>query len=841
MSLGKIRLIGICLLSGSAMAAESDGDIARQLGWVQSPSNFCGGYYLSEPLIFPLGNKEDDTVSITSNCGLLSQKSTSTLEGGVTVTRGAQQLTANKAYLYRDPATGKLYYIDMIGNVNLRENSSLVVARNGRYYFDNKAKSLFDIVYRTPIDGSKIAKQKSIGTVTELIANGRAKEFSQKKPLVYDLTQASYSTCPPLNPAWRVKASHIVLDKNSGRGYATHARIEVKDIPVFYFPYINFPIDKTRKTGFLWPLMGSSNKWGPYLQTPYYWNMAPNYDMTITPGILSKRGFLLTDNFRYLSPTSEGNLYFGLLPNDQAFREWQQSASINPLFTNPVQFPTPGQTASVTQAEFNRLLDSSTTRRSFVWRDNSRYNEHWSSHVDFNYAGDDYYLQDFGRTLNEITANQLLQEGDLYYNSQNWNFTGRVQTYQTLHPLKEAPVLNQYRRFPQLILNGDYPDQKFGLEYFVNSEVTHFSILNTPGSEVTMPIGNRLHLQPGISLPIYQPSFFINPRIQLAMTDYNLYQTSDTNTPGNKKRTLPIADIFAGLSLERSTALFGHAFQQTLEPQVYYTYIPYRNQASIPIFDTTVNTLTYEQIFNYNRFTGIDRIGDANQLGWGITTRLIDQESGFEKVRLGVGNIIYFANRRVTLCNDKTICNDNPDNPSNEYSLSPLSGVLNYHINPAWSFNATAIWDPISKQLANSTIAFQYRPDEARLLNIGYSYARNGDILSGIATNTSIDNLKVTDLSLAWPVFNHVSVVGRWAENWNRVHLQNLLFGLQYDTCCYAVQLVGGRAFTGFDPEQNYEPKYNNEVSVQFSLKGLGDFATGNPSGLLSGIPGYRV
>ena len=357
--------------------------------------------------------------------------------------------------------------------------------------------------------------------------------------------------------------------------------------------------------------------------------MAPQYDMTITPGILSKRGFQLTDKFRYLSTSSEGDVIVSVLPNDRAFRDFQSGAAINTQYTNPVDTPT--QTADVTSAELNRLLNSSDTRKSFIWRDNSRYNEHWSSHVDFNYAGDDYYLRDFGRTLNEVSTDQLLQEGDLYFNSQNWNFTGRLQTYQTLHPINESPVLNQYRRLPQFILNGDYPDQAFGLEYFVNSEVSNFTILKTPGAPENLPIGNRLHLQPGISLPIYEPSFYINPRLQFALTDYNLRQTTDTNAPTSKNRALPIADLAAGLSLERRASLFGHAFQQTLEPQVYYTYIPYRSQASIPIFDTTVNTLTYDQLFNYNRFTGIDRIGDANQLGWGVTTRLIDQESGLEK------------------------------------------------------------------------------------------------------------------------------------------------------------------------------------------------------------------
>lgn len=845
----KYKFLGVCLvpfLASSASGSNTNEEnitptlahqtLAQQLGWVADPNTFCGGYYQGEPLPDSVAAGKEDAVTITSGGGLLSQRSTSLLEGQVTVNRSGQQMTANKAYLYRDPVSGKLNAIDMIGNVHLRDSNTLIVGKKGRYNFDTKSKSLIDILYRTGINNSKFDKKKQISTSTNLTAWGRAYEFSQAQPKVYELSRASYTTCPPVNPTWRVKASHIVLDKNTGRGYATHAQILVKSVPVFYFPYINFPIDRQRKSGFLWPTIGvHNNKWGPYIQTPFYWNMAPNYDMTVTPGILSKRGFQFSDEFRYLTGTSEGNIQFSILPGDRAFKDAQTDAELNPPIISPKIQP-----LSVTDAEVNRLLNASDTRKSFAWLNDSRFNDHWSNHVDFNYASDDYYLQDFGRTINAISTNQLLQEGDVYYKGQNWNFTGRVQAYQTLHPFNENPVLNQYRRLPQLILNGDYPDQPGGFEYFISNEVTHFTIMKTPGTDTLLPIGNRLHTQPGVSLPLYWPSFYISPRLQLAFTDYSLHQVADTQSPHNKQRTLPILDVASGLSLDRDTSFLGHPYQQTLEPQVYYTYIPYRDQSSIPVFDTTVNTLTYDQIFNYNRFTGIDRIGDANQLGWGVTTRLIDQESGFEKVRLGIGNIIYFAERKVTLCNDDS-CSDNPNNPTNSYSLSPLSGVLNYHINPAWSFNANSIWNPINREMDNTTVGFQYRPDDLHLVNLGYTYARKGDVLSGVQTTESIDNLKVTDISFAWPVKENFSVVGRWSQNWNREHLQNLVYGLQYDTCCWAARAVGGQAFTGFDPNKNNRPKYNSEFYIQFSLKGLGDAGTGNPSGLLSGISGYKT
>lgn len=843
----QVIVSSLYLLSCSVYAAMpfthtslSSSSLAHQLGWVKDPAQHCGGYYLETPIDFPEGiDNKNNIVGITGKHGLISLHGTTTIEGKVTMTRDGQQLLANKALLFRDPQTGKINAIELQGNVHLREPNTLVVARQGRLNFDTKSKSLINILYRTTLKngrhlaGPKVSEEEihHDRKITSLTAWGKAYEFSQNQPKVYELSRASFSTCPPVNPAWRLKASHIVINKNTGRGYATHARLLVKGLPVIYIPYFNFSIDNQRKSGFLWPRFGGSNKWGPYLLAPFYWNMAPNYDMTLTAGILSKNGIQLTDNFRYLTAASSGSMNLSVLPRDRFFADFQRSALSQ--YANPAAITI--QPYSVTQAELNRLETASTTRKGFFWRNQSRWDKYWTTKLDVNYAGDDYYLRDFG-SLNEITQNQLLEFADLNYKGPHWNFIGLVQGYQTLHPVDEAPVTNQYQRLPQLILNADYPDQPLGLEYFMNSEVAHFNILKTPGTSTLLPIGNRMHIQPGVNLPLYSPAFYINPRIQLSVTNYQLHQIADTNSPANATRTIPIFDVATGLNFTRDTSFFSHAFEQTLEPQVYYTYIPYRNQASIPIFDTTVNTLTYDQIFNYNRFSGIDRLGDANQVGLGAATRLIDQYTGLEKVRLGIGEIIYFSNRRVTYCNNEATCTDNPSNPSNYWGLSPLSGVFDYHVNTSWSFSTNAIWNPITKQIDNATVGLHYGSDDTHIINLGYSYAHNGDIFSGINTNNTADNLKLTDISFGWPVTQSVSTVGRWSQDWSQNHFQNLLAGVQYDSCCWAIQLVGGRAFTNL---VNNTPQYTNDVYVQFALKGLGNIGN-DPTGLLRSITGYN-
>ncbi len=254
-------------------------------------------------------------MQITGGQGVFSQQNTTVLEGQVSIIRAGQQMTANKAFLYRDPNNKKLNSMDLVGNVHLREPNTLVVARQGHYDFVSRNKALQEILYRTTLATStapvatvtKSAYQQD-RKINSMTAWGEADQFAQNEPKVYELWRSTFSTCPPTSPAWHVKASHLVINKNIGRGYATNARIYVKNVPVLYIPYFNFSIDHRRKSGFLWPSYGnkgdSSNtftEWGPFVIAPFYWNMAENYDMTFTAGWLSKRGMKLTDKFRYLS------------------------------------------------------------------------------------------------------------------------------------------------------------------------------------------------------------------------------------------------------------------------------------------------------------------------------------------------------------------------------------------------------------------------------------------------------------------------------------------------------------------------------------------------------------
>jgi LPS-assembly protein len=823
-------VVNLCRSAKNTKPALTMSAIADALGWVQTNENRCGGYYLEAPFVDASYLANDDQIKITGNQGSFSLHGTSALEN-VTISKEGQQIVTDMAYVYRDPQTEDYSSADLIGNVMLREPNSLVLASCGHVDLKSNEKSLQDILYRTAIYGPTtvrpapplIALQEE-RKVYQLSAWGGATSFHQEKPRIYQFTGATYSTCPPLLNTWQIRGENIELNKETGRGVAKHAKLYVKGIPILYAPYLNFPIDSRRQTGFLWPTVGTSSVNGPYFSVPYYLNLAPNYDATITPAVLSKRGIQLNNLFRYLAPQpfSNGQMQITILPNDQLFKD----------FKNNQEEDYQNTTNPVTLSELHRLENSWTTRVGLYWHDKTYFNEHWSGDIDYNFVSDDYYLNDFSNGLNQITPNQLLQQGDLYYKGEYWNFTGRIQAYQTLHPLEEYPFFNQYIRLPQLLLSGDFPDEKRGFNYSIANELTRFDIAKNPGNLnpgglPSQPIGVRMHTQPGINYPIYRPAYFIDPRLQFALSKYEVTNVLDDNST-HPDRALPIFDVHGGLFFDRDFSLFKHAMRQTLEPQFYYAYVPYRNQDEIPIFDTTLNTLTYDQLFTYNRFSGIDRIGDANQLSIGIATKFYDQETGFQKASAGIGQIIYFANRRVTLCESGTVCADYPDSPENTSRQSPISGVLTYNLTPEWSASANTIWNTESNHLDNQTVTIQYADAKQRLIALNYTYVRNGDKqLSQISAN----NLSQTDLSFSWPLTRDISTVGRWTEDWNQTRFHNLLYGLQYDTCCWAIRIVTGRTF---DSLVNGTYQYNTEFFIQFALKGLGSFGSGNPGQALN-------
>lgn len=815
-------------------ALTCDKNLPSLLGWVQDRNikNLCGGYYLDPDIIAKYPNpqaisKAPITITATQPA-LISEYGESKLKGNVTITQPGREVTANEVTIYRDATTGNIKTGTLTGNVHLREYGKLVIAKKANWDYQNKIMSLEDAIYR-------MLHPMPTGNI---YGWGKAKKVLRDALGVLKLNKASYSTCSPSNMSWKIWGDKIDLNKNTGRGSVSNALFYVRDVPVFYVPYYTFPIDKRRKSGFLFPVLGYSGTDGAKIGFPYYFNLAPNYDLTLTPNIITKRGILGEGLFRYLTPNSSGNIDLEFIPNDRVFKKFQQDALDIYQNINPQNFLT--------------QLESSSDNRTYLsMKNNTIFNSHWSSNLDVNYVSDDYFLQDFKGIPNNSDDDQLLNRADVNYASEHWNFLGRLQAFQTLHPLTVSPFADyQYRRLPQLDLFGNYPDEKHNLDYKLSSELVNFDtdhIFDLVTNKV-IPVGGRLNVQPIVDAPLNWVEGYFTPEIQLPMTVYglrhNLLGPQDIqdypidHLPNEQKnnitRFLPVVTADGGLFFNRDLSLFNNNYTQTLEPRMYYLLVPEHSQDAIPLFDTTLNPFTFDQLFQYNRFSGIDRLGDANQVSLALTTRILDGYSALEKFKAGIGQAYLFHRHKVCILNSNGIpdCSTDPLANSN---ISPLVGQLQYDLTPKVDAAANIAYDFKAKHVDNGAVNLTYHDEKNRIGTVGYNY-----ILHGEPNNdNTITNLSRINLAFSLPLQQRWNVIGNWNFNLTQDHPISFFYGLEYESCCFAVRLVQNQNYIGTDV--NNKDTFNRTTYLQFLLKGLGSVGTSDAGGLLTTqIPGYR-
>ncbi|MCD6045285.1 MAG: lptD [Gammaproteobacteria bacterium] len=837
-------------------------EVASQLGFVDDTSSnqVCRGYYVEPSFTNIDAALQANQVPINASAdeSELSLTGVSVLKGNVILEQPNQMVGSDLLYIYRDADSGQVENIQAYGHVFLRRPGELVIGDSGTFNLGDKTGQMEQAVYRRSLINTSAnitAIDDNQSKVTGVNAWGKAAQFSQTKDGLIVINQGTYTTCPPLERVWSVKASRITLDHDTGTGTAKNARLYYKEMPIFYIPYMSFPIDARRKSGFLMPNAGYSSQSGYDVAVPYYLNLAPNYDMTFMPEYMSARGVNLNDDFRYLNSNGGGDFHGAFLPGDRAFSQFQSDEAA--IYDNGAATDTP--------ATYNRLEDASDNRYFVSWKDDRQYDPHWSSNIYVNRVSDDYYFQDFNSDPAQTSDYQIHNIGDVAYNSDHWYFKTMMEGYQTLHPVNQAPVANSYEKLPEVILNANYPQAVGDVDVGVNNQFDYFTERKTPGATISPPDGSRAITMPQLTLPLYFGAGYLKPNVQLSAAQYSL----SNQVPGEDStisRTLPIYDVDGGLFFDKEGSWFGHAYQQTLEPRLFYLYVPYRNQDDIPLFDTTVEPFTYDQLFRTNRFTGYDRIGDTNQISYSLTSRILDADSGVEKMHVSVGEIYYFENRRVNIdpltLDVVTLYNSVP--PDN--TVSPIASEASYRVTQDWSFNGNLAWNPqsgseesatnsqtgetdivqIPRGFNNGGLALQYKRDNNHIFNIGYSFLRGGDQLVDsngqllAQPGSSENNLNQTDVSAVWPLSPQWKTFSRWNYNVSQGHNQNVMGGLEYDTCCWALRLVGAHAFNYLDAEDQDNPRYNNMIYLQVALIGLGNVSTSNAAGLLrDSIVGY--
>ncbi|HEX7025753.1 MAG TPA: LPS assembly protein LptD [Gammaproteobacteria bacterium] len=488
-------------------------------------------------------------------------------------------------------------------------------------------------------------------------------ERIERRPSTTWLYNSSYTTCDPDNADWRLRGSEIKLDHAEGQGLAKHMRLYFKGIPIFYFPALSFPIDDRRKSGFLYPEIGDSNSHGFELATPYYWNIAPNIDATLTPHQMSRRGLKLDTEWRYLNNWSTNQL--------------------DTEYLDDAQF---GDSRSLVRLTHNGKLGN-----------------HWRTRINATSVSDEHYFDNFGGDLAGSSITHLPSNASLTGNWQHWTFSTRLFAHQTLDetiPDSRRP----YDLLPEVMFKGLYPEFWGGFDFELDGIFTKFD-------QTDRVTATRANVIPTLSRPMGGLAWFLVPSLSVDHAEYRLENLADPQATTSPNRTVPIFSMDSGLFFERQ---FGNdqRFLQTLEPRLFYLRVPFRDQSEIPIFDTSLPDFNFMQLFSENRFIGADRIGDANQATLSLTTRFLSRLSGKEFLRAGIGQIHYFEDREVTL----------PGRTADIRDRSNLIGEINANLGDHWSSSLMTEWDPELEETDKKLFRLRYNRGGRYIANLSYRF-----------------------------------------------------------------------------------------------------------------------
>jgi LPS-assembly protein len=665
-------------------------------------------------------------------------KTTIRLTGDVDITRTEQRINADEVLFNK--STGE---IEASGNVkfeslNFRLESPHVEidSRNDRALFEQPEFELRD-----------------------RHASGRADRAEQLDQYRSRFSDITYTSCDPESMVWHLRAGELELDDETGIGSATSTTLYFHEVPFLYLPYFQFPLDDRRVSGLLSIKTGYSETSGRSIVAPVYWNLAPNYDMTITPAWYSERGLQLNTENRYLFESHRGQLDMSYLnDSERGDKRWFQRLQHNADLAYDID-------AEVLLAD----------------------------------VSDEDFFYDFGDVASEYdNTRHLDRHVSFAHTGETWQTEFFWQDYKTLNKDTETED-RPYNRLPRLNFNLQPDPWIDQLQTPVRIEWVSFD----RDDSVT---GNRTDIVTAVNWKSSDSWYFFNPELQLAVTDYQL----DDNPGDNSiQRALPTLGIDSGLIFER---LAGSTDQllHTLEPRLFYLYTPYENQDDIPDFDTSRNASTYNNLFSNNRFTGADRIGDANQVTLGLTSRIYDNNSGDELMDAHIGQILFFEDRRVSL-----------DGNREDASRSDTIGELSISPNSSWKISARLVYDEQESELSDKD------------LSIGYS---NNGVAANLGYYFTEDELEQGLVSLAYPVNERWTLVAKYHRSLLFKKPVENLVGINYESCCWGLKILAGQ--TGEDTDDFAET--TNSIFFELTFKGLSQAGQDIDTQLNRAIPGYQ-
>lgn len=693
------------------------------------------------------------------------------LSGDVVIERGNRTLRTDSAVIQEQTEQAQLS-----GAVRIEEPGLVLLSNGAQLDLANEAADLTDVSYLLTQGGYR----------------GDAGAISQSEQGDLRIEGARVTRCEPGSNVWQVSGRSIDIEDGAIFATARDAVVRIKDVPVFYVPWLRFPISDARQSGWLFPSVGFSEDAGFDLALPYYFNLAKNLDATLTPRVLTRRGFSIGGQLRHLNRFGATEIGAAILPNDNLFN------------------------GSLDRSDFEELMPDAEFNSANRWLYRVKHTGqrgNLETEVDFTAVSDSDYFRDLGSGFATSSLGELERRGEVRYQLGGFGARLLAQRFQRLDEIQT----DAYQRLPQLDLT--YSGNVIGgVQFNVLAQAVSFDRDNDDLSGLAAIVGERFHVQPEVRLPIDWPGAFVELAGGVRYTKYDLRDTA-VGIDATPDRSIGYASFDGGLFFERDLSLFGVLLLQTFEPRAFYLFQGNRDQSELPQFDVTELTFNYNQLFRTNRFSGLDRIGDANQLSLGVTTSFSEATTGRELLRARIGQIFNFRDRDVTLTGVQ--------GATETQSTSAIAAEVRATLSRRWRLNSTLIFDPNDSEVDEAAVALQYRSDNHHIVNAGYRNRRSG-------------NLDQLDLSLRWPLSRKWGLMGRFNYDLENNRTIDGFAGLEYNDCCWQFRILARRFIENPSNQLVTETRSDDGVFLQFVFKGLAGVGTRLDTLLERGIRGFR-
>ncbi|WP_371328494.1 LPS assembly protein LptD [Pantoea sp. 1.19] len=739
------------------------------------------------------GNADQLPVTINADQATGNYPDDAVFTGKVDVKQGNSRLQADEVQVHQRQPNGQdapVRTVDALGNVHYDDDQVILKGPKAWSNLNTKDTNVWNGNYQM------VGRQ----------GRGVADQMKLRGDNRYTILEnGSFTSCLPGDNSWSVVGSEVIHDRDEQVAEIWNARFKLGAVPIFYSPYLQLPVGDRRRSGFLIPNAKYGSNSGFEFTLPYYWNIAPQADATITPHYISRRGLQWQNEFRYLTRAGAGLMELDYLPSDKIYED-------------------------------ERAKNGEDSKRwLFYWQHAGVYDQHWRFNVDYLKVSDPYYFTDLTSNYGSTTDGYAAQKFSIGYADTNWNATLSTKQFQVF---PEQASNNVYRAEPQLDINA-YQNDIGPFDGHIYAQAVKFTNVND-----RLPDATRLHAEPTLSLPLSNGWASLNTEAKLLATHYEQDDLDYYNTTYNPSsplassvnRVMPQYKVDGKLVFDRDMN-WAEGYTQTLEPRVQYLYTPYRDQSQIGLYDTTLLQTDYTGLFRDRAYSGLDRIASTNQVATGVTTRIFDNDL-VERFNVSVGQIYQFTPSRVAPRSSDRLAEDDTG------SLI-WAGDTYWKVSDRWGIRGGMQYDTRLDNIAQGNAVLEYRRDADRMLQLNYRYsspeyvstALNRDITKNPIYENGISQVGAT---ASWPIADAWSVVGAYYYDTKSRQPADQLVGVQYSSCCYAIRVGYERKITSWDNE-NLNSKYDNQVTFNIELRGLSpNYGLGTGEMLRSGILPYQ-